>query len=563
MPLTARLPSPVFRPYYSVGGLGISNRFTYAGFVSYAHHDEALAAKLHKALETYRVPKGIADRKALSPIFRDASELSAHHSLSAKINEALETSRYLIVLCSPAAKASYWVNEEIRTFRALHGKERILCALIEGTPDTSFPPALTENGGEPLAASLDGGRDSFRLGVTQIAASILGVGLDELIQRDAQRRRARQRVISGASLAFAAVMGAMTWTAVDARNEAETSRSEAEKMVEFMLTDLKADLEVVSRLDILDDVGKNVTTYYDAIPLSDMDDDRLARQARARHLLGQVALDTGNIELAETEIGAAYTATQEVMRRNPLNPNALYAHAHSEFWQGAILMDKMNGEQRIAALPYLQNYAAIGDKLYELDPTNLKFVDERASGASSLGTLYRSLKDYTAAQDYFTKAEVYFREALIAFPNETTFEGRIANVLSGLGSIAIAQNNLEAALAYRQEQITIYDTQLLRHPHNITARYEKVQTQSRLITEGLLNYNRETYLSTIKSTLDEYDKLITYDPSNMIWLRNYNFYLNILLQEQSKEGAIALPKELQIRLDNTLSRLEKNMAGTE
>ena len=101
----------------------------YAAFISYAHEDEARAARLHKALETYRPPRELgAKREQLRPVFRDKAELTAHHSLPEKIHDAIKGSRWLIVLCSPAAKASHWVNEEIRLFAQIHGEENILCA---------------------------------------------------------------------------------------------------------------------------------------------------------------------------------------------------------------------------------------------------------------------------------------------------------------------------------------------------------------------------------------------------------------------------------------------------
>ena len=546
------MPFALFQRYYLRGGLGITKTFKYAGFISYAHHDERIATRLHKGLETFRVPKGMVDNKVLSPIFRDASELTAHHSLPEKINEALATSRFLIVLCSPAAKASFWVNEEIRQFRMLHGKRRILCALLSGTPETSFPPALTEQGDEPLAANLDGGRDVFRLGQTQLAASMLGVGLDRLIQREAQRRRNRLRLLSGASLAFAAVMGAMAWTAVDARNAAETSRSEAEKMVEFMLTDLKSDLEDVGRLKILDNVGKNVTQYYNAIPLPDMDDDRLAREARARHLLGQVALDTGNMELAKTEIEAAYNATQEVMRRNPKSTEAIFAHAQSEFWRGRTFTNEKNFA---GALPFMERYADLGVKLYEANPTNFKFLKERASGANNLGSLYMRLGNISSAREYFIKAESYFRETLTVFPDEVSLEGSIANVLSGLGNIAVMQDKPEEALTYRKKQIAIYDAQLLRSPANKIAQYQKTQAQSRLITDGLLDDNPDRFSTTLLLTLDAYDALISYDPSNRRWGRNYMLYLHALQDRWARQPDTPRRDSIQRRVAKTLQKL--------
>ena len=173
---------------------------------------------MHKTLEAYPVPKSLHDKspKRISPIFRDVTELTAHHSLTEKIKDAVMGSRFLIVLCSPDSKESHWVNEEIKLFRKLHGEGSILCALIEGTPETSFPPALLEGGREPLAANLN--TKNFRLGVSQLAASILGVGLDALIQRDVKQRRNRMRLMMAGSFLFAGIMGCLLYTSPSPRD---------------------------------------------------------------------------------------------------------------------------------------------------------------------------------------------------------------------------------------------------------------------------------------------------------------------------------------------------------
>ena len=91
----------------------ISSELKYAAFISYAHADERAARRLHEALEAYDLPDGILvnGRESFSPIFRDVTELTAAHSLSEKIRQALEESSFLIVLCSPAAKDSHWLTQ--------------------------------------------------------------------------------------------------------------------------------------------------------------------------------------------------------------------------------------------------------------------------------------------------------------------------------------------------------------------------------------------------------------------------------------------------------------------
>jgi hypothetical protein len=54
--------------------------------------------------------------RTLHPIFRDRVDMSAGGELSAHLGSALAASEYLIVLCSPSAAESPWVDYEIQTF---------------------------------------------------------------------------------------------------------------------------------------------------------------------------------------------------------------------------------------------------------------------------------------------------------------------------------------------------------------------------------------------------------------------------------------------------------------
>jgi hypothetical protein len=121
---------------------------------------------------------------------------------------------------------------------------------------------------------------------------LLGVGLDELVRRD-DRRRARLRIAATtASLAIAAVMSVLAWSATVARNEALFQRNEAQDLTEFMLTDLRGRLDEVGRLDILETVGSRLMTSYDRQDLAALDADALGR--RARVVLAVVALRQRN-----------------------------------------------------------------------------------------------------------------------------------------------------------------------------------------------------------------------------------------------------------------------------
>ena len=93
----------------------------YRAFISYSHRDSRWASWLHASLEKYRLPKALIGTvtargevpKRIAPIFRDRDELPSATDLGTLLNAALADSATQIVICSPQAAKSKWVNEEI------------------------------------------------------------------------------------------------------------------------------------------------------------------------------------------------------------------------------------------------------------------------------------------------------------------------------------------------------------------------------------------------------------------------------------------------------------------
>lgn len=202
----------------------------YDAFISYRHvpGDIRTARMLQHALEHYHVPKNIrkaTGRERISHIFRDNEELNASEDLSREIDAALAASDYLIVICSPDACMSDWVNREIHQFLKTHEHSRILAVLSSGEPAEAFPDALlhkevtmTDEDGvqtvtsvelEPLAADLRADSAlSFhkKLGFekVRIASALLGCRYDDLKQRD-NEYHFRQRMAISAVTALAII----------------------------------------------------------------------------------------------------------------------------------------------------------------------------------------------------------------------------------------------------------------------------------------------------------------------------------------------------------------------
>src|SRR5262244_307018 len=99
----------------------------YDAFISYSHaKDKPIAAALQSAVQ--KLGKPWYRRRALR-LFRDDTSLSATPHLWPTIELALGQSRFLILLASPEAAASHWVDRELAWWLARNGTEQVLIAL--------------------------------------------------------------------------------------------------------------------------------------------------------------------------------------------------------------------------------------------------------------------------------------------------------------------------------------------------------------------------------------------------------------------------------------------------
>ena len=214
--------------------------FRYAAFISYSSKDAGFARRLHRALESYGIPSSLGHfdligggkKNRIYPVFRDREELPAGN-LGERIEAALRASAALIVVCSPNAAASPWVQKEIEFFVGLGRRARIFAILAEAAPLTdangadataeSFPSAFRgdaladQDALEPLAADARRGRDGFRNSWLKLVAGLVGVTPGQLIDRD-RKRRGRQALFSsiGAVTIGFAMLISIVW--VDTRN---------------------------------------------------------------------------------------------------------------------------------------------------------------------------------------------------------------------------------------------------------------------------------------------------------------------------------------------------------
>ena len=490
----------------------------FAAFMSYAHTDAAIAAKLQSRLERYRLPKHLAQshkggQAALGQIFRDREDLAAAPSLSDAIRAAISQADALIVICSPDAVASRWVNEEIALFRSLHPDGTVLAAVVRGTPAEAFPSALTDGGNEPLAADLRKEADGGSLGFLKIVAGIAGVPLDALVQRDAQRRIRRVLWITGSALAAMLIMGVMTTLALQARNEAARQRAEAEGLVEYMLTDLRAKLKGVGRLDVMGAVNDRAMDYYtNQGNLNDLPLDSLERRARLLHAMGEDDEQKGQAHSALAKFRQAHRVTGAALMLRPTDPDTIFAHAQSEYWVG--YMHFLNQDKIETGRKWLA-YAVLAERMVEHAPDDKRSLKEIAYSQGNLCSLAleppveitKALQNCANA----LKAEQTWSQKN---PNEAGIRLDLANRHAWNAEALSASDNAEMALVERRKQLALIDQELVLRPNDKDVMFRKSMCELSMSDVWAKLADQTKAVAAIDRSLALLKKLVAFDPAN-------------------------------------------------
>lgn len=506
----------------------------YAAFLSYCHQDSQWAAWVHRSIERYHPPAKLAARdpearSRLKPVFRDREELPSAGDLGEKITQALAQSRALIVVCSPACAQSRWTNQEILRYKQLHGEESIFCLIVDGEPGGGdelecFPPALryrlakdgtlSEVPVEPIAADVRPGKDGKQLARLKLVAGLLGVGLDELRQREQQRRNRRLLVITAASLAGMALTGALAIAAMVAREDAERRQQQAEELVEFMLGDLKSELGKVGRLDALDATARKAEDYFSELPENELDDEALAGRAKAYIAIGEIHFDRLEWEQALRTYGKAMETNLALHRRNPGSPDFLYGLAQSEFWVGYTHLE--SGDPAGAEL-YFQRYLDHSRALLEFDAQNPDWVMEVSYGHSNLAGMYEQTGRESAALRHAAEGVEWNRKAASLAPDDSYYREELAGALDWLSRSQMRNGQLRESAETRREARTIYSGILQSDPENRLAQQRLAATLrgEAWAVHFLGDYAQATEL--LGEALDHFIAITMHDPSNELW----------------------------------------------
>jgi eukaryotic-like serine/threonine-protein kinase len=430
----------------------------YRAFLSYSHRDAAWGKWLHGALERYQIDRDLRGRQTatglvpetLRPIFRDRDDFSAGHSLSEQTLAALEVSQFLIVLCSPDAARSKYVNEEIRRFKCMGRADRVVPVIIDGAPGDSerecFPStlrfkvgpdgALTDEGEEPIAADARPEGDGKEIAKLKVVAALLGLGLDDVIRRAQRARRRRNRLLASSAVVVLFLAGSAIGGLIAARTYFTKSENLREAAAE-KACDLARKAEVWSNefgiaTDRLIDMLKDSEQQLEATGRQGGDSPKL-RYCKAQTLI-HFADSYRTLGDTERSLNRAKEASGLLERLVESQPSELA-------WKHDLL----------------KAYRKVGDGL-----------DEQGSLTDAL-TWYRKSREIglgLTAPTVEPKIAMWQHDLSIAY-------NKIGDVLSKLGNSVDALNNYQNSLEIRKRLVEA-DPKNLQWERDLGSTYDRI-----------------------------------------------------------------------------------------
>ena len=528
-----------------MSGLSESGSYAYRAYISYSHHDEKCAVWLHKKLESYRVPRRLVGRETASgviprriaPVFRDREELPSATDLGKTVNKALHDSASLVVICSPHAAASRWVNEEILTFKRLGRTDRIFCFIIDGEPNTTETPdgtseecfpiglrfcvneegTLTDQPTEPIAADARPGKDGKTGAKLKLIAGIIGVGFDELRQRELHRRHYRMATVTAVALSVMVLTTGLAVRAIVAEGRAQQHRNQAEDLISFMLGDLRAKLAPIGRLDVLDAVGDKATVYFDGLDEGELTPATLGVRSKAMRQVGEVRMAQGRLDQAMSAFRRALSDAERLVASNPDNDDARFLLGQAQFWIAYVYLDQGDPDR---TLQYLQAYRDTSKELVDRQPQNEKWLQELGYAYTNLGTTFYSRGEAAKALEHFQGAQSIAETLLARSPDDANLSFALAGATSWVGTALRASGDLAGAIEQFRKEVAIKKS-LVEADSNNALWKRRLSLAHRRAGDVLAAQGKTAEaLSEVRAGLRISEELIALDPSNTNWQRD-------------------------------------------
>ncbi len=562
--------------------------FRYRAFLSYSHRDTPWAKWLHAALEGFRIDRDLVGRptpigpvpKTLRPIFRDREDFSAGHSLNEQTESALQSSQFVVVVCSPNAARSVYVNEEIRRFKEIGRGDYVIPIIVDGEPGDPerecFPPALrfkigpdgrlTDQHEEPIAADArpqGDGKDTARL---KLIAGMLGLGFDEIVRREDRARRRRMRNWIGALSVLTLVFAGLAVYAELERRRAVETLNAATVTSNNLIYDLAARFrnQVGVPAALVKDILTRAQKLQEQLNASGQTSADLQHsQASALSEVALTLFAVGDRQGASEAIDKSRQILEALLKKSPNDPglqldlsvsyqriadadvaagkpdDALAALDKARTLDEAIVAkDPKNekAEDNVAvnyiksgdilgrqgknddALANYQKALAIRQSLVEQDKMNADWWRNLGASYERVGNALGMKGDLDGALTDFQQRVQIAQQLLEQFPSNGELQRDLSVGDNFLGQVYLAQNKDDLALSSFQQSLAIRQKLAASDKDNLQWTRDVAIAENQIGRTQLVSGKSDESLAAYQAAFAIEQKLVTQDKTNVEWL---------------------------------------------
>jgi len=236
------------------------------------------------------------------------------------------------------------------------------------------------------------------------------------------------------------------------RRAAEQNHAKAEGLVSFMLVELRAKLEPVGKLDLLEGVALQARAYYrDQADAKTPDEQH--RRALALHGLGQVLGAKGEAASALAEHQAALAIHARLAASDPRWQASLAA---SSLIVGDALRTRGMGEEALAAY---QAGLAINERLVAAASDDVIALGQLAASHASLGDFHFEVRrDAATALRERSRALVLHQQLVALTPGDRDRRRALVASHAGVADMLMHLGEFAKAEAAHREALTLAET---------------------------------------------------------------------------------------------------------
>ncbi len=383
----------------------------------------------------------------------------------------------------------------------------------------------------------------------------------------ARRRRRFWVAAAGLATATAVLVSLFAWQAVEARETADRNRSRAETLVSFLLGDLRQTLASVGRLDAMDGAIDQVFSYYESFDARRLSDQDLANRAEALRQLGDVRLQQGRLEDAQSHFLDAAELAQQLTRRDPQRQDWRASYADSRFWLGFVLERRGDFEGAEAAYRlHLDTY----EDLVREQPDHKHRRRETASGLHNLGQLAIRRGDLDQALRLHHQGQALLLALAAEYPDDAELTLAVATKHNRIGAIELQLGELRSALEEFRTDLALLTELLAASPDDTRLRERRATAMAYTGTVLWMLGRTDEAMESFRAQVQMRQKLAALDPENVRWRRYHAVALGLLgnavIGTGEPESGLALVTEARNELETLLSegyqsvRAEKELA---